>query len=134
MVGQSPLTTRIGGAATFVVLLLGGCASPAPSLPPDTTGTTSLHRVSAADFAPSDMALSCTQIDGERADLNGRMEKANANIMANRHDNQVAGYFGATVMPLAYLATEGNYADKDAVKAAYARRDVLDKLVVLKGC
>ena len=133
MAGRSPLINRAGPAA-ILVIVLAGCASPAPSLPPDTTGTTSLGQVSAADFAPADAALSCAEIGAERADLNARMDTANANIKANRHGNQVAGYIGAVVTPFAYLATEGNYADKDAIKAAYARQDVLNKLAVLKGC
>jgi hypothetical protein len=115
-------------------LLLWGCASSAPALPPDTTGTTSQHHVTAADFAPADMALSCADVTAERASVKNKIDTANANIIANRQKNQIAGYIGGVVSPLAYLATEGNYADKDAVKAAYARQDVLDKLAVLKGC
>jgi hypothetical protein len=45
----------------------------------------------------------------------------------------VAGYFGALfVVPL--VATEGNYSDKDIIKAAYARLDTLNKLAVYRGC
>lgn len=125
---------RLRAASPIALLLLCSCASPAPSLPQDTTGTTSLRQVSAADFAPADVARSCAQIGTERADLRARIDIANANIAGNRRRNEIAGYVGATVLPLGYLATEGNYADKDAVKAAYARLDVLEKLSVLKHC
>ena len=134
MVGRSPSTIRAGGAAAAIALLLGACAAGAPALPPDTTGSTSLHHVSVNDFTPADAALSCTDINAESAELKVKIEQANANIMANRAGNQAAAYIGAVIFPPAYLATEGNYADKDAIKAAYARQDVLLKLTILKGC
>jgi hypothetical protein len=37
-------------------------------------------------------------------------------------------------MPLALLATEGNYEEKQAVKTIYAREDVLARLSVYKHC
>jgi hypothetical protein len=114
-------------------LLLGGCGGAAPALPLDTTGTTSRHRVTAADLSPADAALSCEQVAAERATLKARIDAANANIAANRSSNQAATYVGAFV-PLAYIGTEGNYADKDAIKAAYARQDVLNKIAVVKNC
>jgi hypothetical protein len=134
MAGRSPSTIKARVTAALVVLTLSGCASSAPALPADTTGTTSLGHVSAADFTVDDMVddmkLSCGQIRTERSDLKAQMDQANANIRANRTRNQVAAYIGGPAL----LATEGNYADKDAIKAAYARQDVLDKLAVLKGC
>ena len=126
--------SRLARAIGPVVLLLGGCTSPAPPLPPDTTGSTSVHPVSPADFAPADLALTCPQIADERASLKSKIDTANGNIAANRQNNEVAGYIGSLIFLPAYLATEGNYADKDAVKAAYARQDVLNKLDVLKRC
>ena len=113
--------------------LLGGCGGAAPALPPDTTGATSQHRATAADLAPADAALSCDQVTTERAALKAKIDAANANIAANRSSNQAATYVGAFV-PLAYIGTEGNYADKDAIKAAYARQDVLNKVAVVKNC
>jgi phage shock protein A len=130
MAGRSPSTIKARVTAALVVLTLSGCASSAPALPADTTGTTSLGHVSAADFTVEDMKLSCGQIRTERSDLKAQMDQANANIRANRTRNQVAAYIGGPAL----LATEGNYADKDAIKAAYARQDILDKLAVLKGC
>jgi phage shock protein A len=130
MAGRSPSTIKARVTAALVVLTLSGCASSAPALPADTTGTTSLGHVSAADFTVDDMKLSCGQIRTERSDLKAQMDQANANIRANRTRNQVAAYIGGPAL----LATEGNYADKDAIKAAYARQDILDKLAVLKGC
>jgi hypothetical protein len=129
-----PSTIRIGGAVALAALLLAGCASPAPPLPFDTTGTTSLKQVSIADFTSADAALSCAEIASERADLGARVAKANANIKENRVRNQVASSVGLLVTSFAYIATEGNYADKDAIKNAYARQDVLEKLALLKGC
>ena len=105
----------------------------APPLPPDTTGSTSAHHVSAADFTPQDRELSCVQIGEQRGALHEGIDKANANIAGNRTGNQVAGYFGALfVLPL--VATQGNYSDKDVIKAAYVRLDTLNQLAVYKAC
>jgi hypothetical protein len=123
----------LAGLALLGVAVLGGCAASAPDLPPDTTGTTAQHHATASDFTAADNALSCDQIAAERNALKTKIDTANANIAANRSTNQAATYVGALV-PLAYIGTEGNYADKDAIKAAYARQDVLSKLSVVKGC
>ncbi len=69
-----------------------------------------------------------------RAGCRTGIGQANANISANRHDNQVAGYFGFALLPPLLLATEGNYTDKDFIKAAYSRLDVLNQLAVFKTC
>jgi hypothetical protein len=128
-----PLT--ISGPVLVVgALLLGGCAGAAPPLPVDTTGTTSTQHASLADFTAADAALSCPQIVAEHSGLKAQMDQANANVQANRQRNQIAGFIAVTVTPLAYIATEGNDADKAAIKAAYARQDVLEKLAMLKGC
>lgn len=115
-------------------LLLAGCASSAPPLPPDTTGVTSTHHIALGDFAPADAALTCNQINDERHKITASMAAANKSIESNRSGNQTAAYIGAVVTPLAYLATEGNYADKDAVKELYSRQDTLIKLGALKAC
>lgn len=120
-------------AALLLLVGLGGCSMGAPPLPPDTTGSTSTHPVSAADFTAQDLALSCGQVDEQRTALHQGIDKANANIAGNRQTNQVAGYFGALfVVPL--VATEGNYSDKDIIKAAYARLDTLNQLAVYRSC
>jgi hypothetical protein len=123
----------INKATLFVALLLAGCAGDAPPLPPDTTGSTAQHHVTAADFTVADAALSCSRIAAERETVQATIQKANADVVANRQGNQVATLVGG-IVPLAYIGTEGNYADKDAIKAAYARQDVLDRLAVFKHC
>lgn len=106
----------------------------APHLPPDTTGATSLHHLTAADFSAEDAALTCEKIDTERHALQTGVDQANAHIAENRRDNQIAGYIGAALFLPALLATEGNYSDKDFIKLAYQRMDILDKLAVLRTC
>ncbi len=118
----------------LVAAALCGCAMKAPELPPDTTGSTSTRHLTAQDFAATDNALSCAQIADQRSALQIGIDKANADIAANRHGNQTAGYIGAALFPPALLATEGNYSDKDAINAAYQRLDVLNQLSVLKAC
>jgi hypothetical protein len=125
---------RVWPLLGIVALLLGACSSSAPALPPDTTSVNSLQRLTLADFTPADAALTCEQIAAERAQIAAGLDAANADIQANRTRNQVAGYIGAAFIPLAYLATEGNYAEKDKVKALYGRNDTLVRLGGVKRC
>jgi hypothetical protein len=116
------------------LVLLGGCAASAPALPPDTT---SLHRqreLSAADFTREDTALSCDDIVAERQRNDEAMRSAHQRIELNRKNNQVAGYIGAVIFPPAYLATEGNYAEKDEIQRLYGRQDTLIKLAAFRAC
>lgn len=106
----------------------------APALPPDTTGSTATYHLTANDFSANDNALSCVQIGDQRGELQGGIDKANANIATNRQGNQAAGYVAAVIFPPALLATQGNYSDKDTIKAAYQRLDTLNQLSVLKAC
>jgi hypothetical protein len=132
---RSSLNARLPlTAALLATLLAPGCAAPPPPLPADTTSVDSASRVTLKDFTAADAALSCTQIADERRRIAADMATANHNIEANRHDNQVAGFIGATVVPLGYLGTEGNYADKEAIQRLYARQDVLIKLAGVKSC
>lgn len=62
------------------------------------------------------------------------IDKANANILANRTQNQVAAYVGSVLFPPAYIATEGNYKDKNDIQTAYARQDTLIALARVKSC
>ena len=124
------------GKKTAVLLLaaiLAGCATEAPPLPDDTTGTTSVRHLTEGDFTRQDRAMTCAQIADQRSVLRNGIDKANANIADNRPGNQVAGYFGGLLTwPLAF--TEGNYGDKDIIKAAYVRLDTLNQLSVLRNC
>jgi hypothetical protein len=113
--------------------LLAGCAASAPSLPPDTTGLNRQRELRLEEFAKEDAALSCDEIAGQRQTLAAEMRAANERIEANRKQNQVAGYFGALFL-VPYVATEGNYAEKDAVTRLYARQDTLIRLATAKGC
>jgi hypothetical protein len=113
--------------------LLGGCAASAPPLPVDTTGLNRARELKLEEFTKEDASLSCDQIAGERHTLAADMRAANERIEANRKQNQVAGYFGALFL-VPYVATEGNYAETDALTRHYARQDTLIPLATAKGC
>jgi hypothetical protein len=129
-----PSPSSVVSLRTLLTLLLAGCATAAPPLPPDTTGVNSQHHLSLADFSTQDAAMSCVDIAAERSQITAQLHEANANIQANRTKNQVAGYIGVVAMPLALLATEGNDADKQALQKAYARQDTLIELGHVKAC
>jgi hypothetical protein len=84
-------------------------------------------------FAKEDAALSCEQIGSERASVDAALRDANSKIEGNRTQNQVAGYFGSTLL-LPLLATESNSDEKKEITRLYGRRDVLLKLGGVKGC
>jgi hypothetical protein len=129
-----PSPTSAVPLRTLFALFLAGCATVAPPLPPDTTSVDSQRHLSLADFSTQDAGMACVDIAAERSRITAQLDEANANIEANRTRNQVAGYIGAAVIPLVYLATEGNYRDKEALQKAYARQDTLIKLDQVKGC
>jgi hypothetical protein len=103
-----PSPTSAVPLRTLFALFLAGCATVAPPLPPDTTSVDSQRHLSLADFSTQDAGMACVDIAAERSRITAQLDEANANIEANRTRNQVAGYIGAAVIPLVYLATEGN--------------------------
>src|SRR5689334_16583498 len=74
---------------------LAGCATSAPTLPPDTTSINRSRSLAVEDFTPQARAMSCTDIALERQKISNAMKTANAVIEGNRTRNQIAGYFAA---------------------------------------
>jgi hypothetical protein len=116
-------------AAVLLGAALAGCSTPAPQLPPETASARKIESYSA-----SDAQKTCDQIAEEWGATSREREAANQNIAANRHQNQVAGYIGAALFPPVYLATEGNYADKERLAQLQDRRDTLIDLARTKNC
>ena len=131
---RSPSPTSTLPLHALFALVLTGCATVAPPLPPDTTSVNAEHHLSLADFPAQDAAMSCADVAAERTRITAQLDQANANIQANRTRKQVAGYIGVAVIPLALLATEGNDTDKAVVQKAYARQDTLIELGQIKRC
>lgn len=61
----------------IVGVVLAGCASDAPPLPPDTTSVNRTHNLTIADFTPQARAMSCDDIAGERRKIAEAMQAAN---------------------------------------------------------
>jgi len=127
---RSPSRNSVRQAlAATGLLLLSSCAASAPDLPVVSTGKPAL-----AEFLPEDRALSCGEIAEHRAEIGRRRTAANDRIGANRHQNQVAGYFAAVILPPLWLATEGNHAEKDELVLLQRRQDLLIRLAAAKEC
>lgn len=116
-------------AVVMLSAITAACSTAAPQLPPEKATARTLDSYSAPDAL-----MSCNQIAEEWSATARERESAHQNIAANRHQNQVAGYIGAALFPPAYLATEGNYADKERLTQLQDRRDTLIDLARTKNC
>jgi hypothetical protein len=118
-------------------VLLSGCASEAPPLPPDTTSINRTHDLTLEDFTPEARGMNCDQIAEERRQIVAAMQDADDKIAGNRTRNQTAvGFvsFGGLIAAPALLATDSNTNEKDTISALYQRQDTLIKLGALKHC
>jgi hypothetical protein len=120
--------SRAGAAG--LALLLGGCASMPPPLPParDTAGT----------VAPGD-ATRCTAILGELAGLDAQMQALAERIAADRNRDQAAGYaavVSAVLFPptVLILAADTNAENRIEVNRLYERRDAVLVRAAQEGC
>lgn len=128
-----PSRANLIARTAFLSVVLAGCATSAPPLPPDTTSVNRTQSLTLDSFAKEDAALSCEQIGAERQQIDQSLRDANGRIEGNRTQNQVAGYFGALILvPL--VATDNNDAEKAEITRIYGRRDMLIKLGGVKGC
>jgi hypothetical protein len=127
---------RIDGIGWLAgTLLLVGCATAAPPLPPDTTSINRTRTETIESFSEADRALSCEQIAAEQNAIRDRLAADNRKIEDNRTRNVVAGALGVAVVPLLpALATVSNSEEKDDIAAQYRRKDVLIKLAAVKTC
>ncbi len=123
---------RAVGSA-FFALLLAGCNTAPPALPPDTTSLNRVRNATLADFPLEDQAMSCDDIAKQRGDIAAAMQADSSAIDANRTRNQIAGYFGALFI-LPAIAMVPNNTERDDVAKLYGRRDTLIKLSALKNC
>lgn len=105
---------------------LAGCASPPPVIP----ASQSLKELYAGSEVKN---FSCGQIWDRQRDLTDAIAEAEATIAADRHRNQVAGYFAALfILPI--VATEMNEGERDIVADAQTELDLLRYAAQAKGC
>jgi hypothetical protein len=110
-------------------LLVAGCASAPPPLPP-ARGTTAA--------TPADPAA-CATVLADLAGVDARMREAEARIAADRGRDQAAGYaaaVGAVFFPptLLVLAADTNAQTRRAVEQLYAERDAVLARAAAGGC
>lgn len=121
----------------MLAVLVAGCSSDAPPLPPDTTSIDRTQQLSLSDFTPAAQAMTCDQIAAERASIAADMQQANDKIASDRTRNETAagiadltGVFGLPAL----LATDSDTSAKNQITALYQRQDTLIKLGDLKHC
>jgi hypothetical protein len=124
-------TRRLAGL--YSVLLLIGCSGGAPPLPPDTMSVNSTRHSTAADFAPSDMALTCEQIARERSRNYDLIEADMRSAQSVSSSNETAALIGGYIAP-AYLLIKDTKPTSEQVQQLYGRNDTLVKLANFKHC
>lgn len=128
-----PSSSRVRWLIFAAAALATGCATSAPSLPPDTTSVDHGGQPTLAEFGEHDRTLSCDNIANEWHATNDAIAANNRVIEGNRTQNQVAGYFGALFIVPA-IATNNNDSEKDKIVQINQRRDTLIKLNAAKHC
>ncbi|MEM1298949.1 MAG: hypothetical protein AAGH68_06665 [Pseudomonadota bacterium] len=115
------------------MLLLGACARPAGTLPPDYGSVNAAQQLDAAQFSQSDQAMTCGEISEERARIAETNRQAEAVIASDRTQNQVAGYFAALFL-VPIVAVDSNEEQVALLNRNQARQDQLIRLSRLRGC
>lgn len=123
-------SSRSRAGAVGLALLLGGCASMPPPLPPTRETTRAV--------APVD-ATRCTAILGELAGVDAQMQALAERIAADRNRDQAAGYaavVSAALFPptLLILAADTNAEQRIEVNRLYERRDAVLVRAAQEGC
>ena len=130
---RSSSNNRAGWLSAVAALLIAGCTTSAPPLPPDTTSVNRTHDLTIDDFTPEARAMSCDDISAERSKIADAMQQINASIESHRTRDQIIGYF--TFASLVVVnAVDGDGAGKDHMTQLYQRQDTLIKLAALKHC
>ncbi len=131
-VGPSYSPTRLHVA--LAVLVVAGCARPAPELPQDYGSVDANAILLAEDFSRADLGLSCDGIDREMSALSAEMRTLDSKIRGKHGSNEAAGYIAGVLFPPAILATDSGEGEKQALDAHQARRDEFVALKRLKSC
>ncbi len=127
------LSSRALLCALGLAAALTACARSAPDLPTDFGSVNATKRLQASDFTKVDLAKSCADIAQEREDLDRRNHLAEAEIKADRTQNQVAGYFAALFI-LPVVAVDTNEKQVALLDSNQARIDQLLRLSRFKEC
>lgn len=117
----------------IALVLLEGCATRPPALPPDYGSVAPSDRLDASRFQAKDLSLDCAGIDRELAENKRQRDEIEAKIKQDHHGNQVIGYFSGFIPPL-IAAAKMNLAEKERYQALYKRRDQLTALRRYRSC
>lgn len=121
-------------ACLLLLVVVGACSRPAPSLPPDRMSTDAVMDGNSLKFLPADLTRNCTEIEQGLAENAMRMGQIESRIKANRADNQALGYISGVLFPPLVLAAEHNEAEKKELDSLQKKRDTLIALRAHKRC
>ncbi len=115
------------------IVALSGCARNAPDLPPTFADNNQQEVANALGITEKDKAMSCSQIQLEKSQVDTDYAQNENTIRSNRGRNQTVGYFSAFLLPLV-VATENDDEAKANLNALQIRKDQLDHLWKVKSC
>lgn len=116
------------------LVVLAGCARPAPDLPPDRSGDAGLPAALLSDFDAEEVAATCGDIRDRRRWIKSQSAEIEREILKTRGDEQAAGYVFGALFPPAVLIIDQKREAKAELDSNQAALDRLILLKRLKGC
>jgi hypothetical protein len=126
--------TDAAGLAGLMALALFGCATPAPTLPPDTTSVNRIRPLAGSDFPAALAGMECRAIIGKIVDDTARIKELEEAFASNNANNQVAVYVGLLFFPPALAGAKGQDAERKVYVALQEQQEWLRRLYSFKNC
>lgn len=117
-----------------LLMLIAGCARNAPPLPPDLSHLPPEQRLLAGDAESPEGRMDCPALQQEAEQSRAQIRQYEGVILANRGQNQAAGYIGAALFLPALLAVRNDDDAKKNLDQLQAKADRIDRLRKAKGC
>jgi hypothetical protein len=111
-----------------------GCSQPARKLPLDYGSVNSNIRIEESQFSNEDLALTCSLIDEEMAELRNQSAAIESQIIASRGSDQGLGFAASVIFPPLWLAIDNDEEYKVLMARVHERIDTLTGLRRVKSC
>ena len=125
-------SSLISGIA--LILLISGCAQPAPKLPSDYSSIDSSIQISEYKFNKSELTLECDEISQEIVNLKSQINKIDNLIASKRSSEQAIGFFANLFLPPLWVIMNKTDSLKVARLKIHNRVDTLMHLYQHKSC